>query len=248
MTAGSVPALIRRYCLVLAAIGVPVLLLVAGLAVARFNYERSIRLETFARDVADLQRSVDAFLGPVVDHVRQLRQAAEDQLSGQLSLVPSPLRAHLAENPDGTGLILRGIAGTPREDMAGNLYGHVDLLTARTEDLREIDMALGLFGPMRLGQLTAQQLHASYYISGRDDFFVVFPYSRERTFSSKPVNRLVDDTPCRRRRHRPAVCRGYGNVDACRLRCESQWLDCWLCRRCHCRREGRGRGGNDRPA
>jgi PAS domain S-box-containing protein len=169
MTAGSVHALVRRYCLILAAIGVPMLLLVAGLAVARFQYERTIRLETFARDVADLQRAFDTFLQPAVDHVRQLRQAAEDQLSGRLAIVPSALR---------------GAAATPREGVAGILYTRGDLLTARAQAMREIDMALGLFGPMRLGQLTAPQLHASYYISRRDDFFVAFPESRGRTFGS----------------------------------------------------------------
>jgi hypothetical protein len=123
MTAGSVHTLVRRYGVVLATIGIPLLLLVAGLAVARFHYESAIQFETFGRDADDLQRAVEAYIAPAVDHVRQLRQAAEDQLSGRLAIPPSPLRALLAEDEYG-GLSLREIARTPREEASGAFYGH----------------------------------------------------------------------------------------------------------------------------
>jgi hypothetical protein len=102
---GQVHALVRRYFLGLIAIAIPLLILIAGLAVAQFRAERAVLLDTMARDTVDLQLILDGFLKSADDHVRQLRQSAESHLSGLLPLPHSPLRALLrGEHGDNDGM------------------------------------------------------------------------------------------------------------------------------------------------
>jgi PAS domain S-box-containing protein len=196
---GQVHALVRRYFLGLIAIAIPLLILIAGLAVAQFRAERAVLLDTMARDTVDLQLILDGFLKSADDHVRQLRQSAESHLSGLLPLPHSPLRALLrGEHGDndgmwGEGVFLGGIAGTALEPLVGNLHGRGDLLVRRGEDDREIDMALGLFELMHLGHLTAPHLRWSYYFSARGDFLAIYPYAAERDFIQALRLHSVDD-------------------------------------------------------
>jgi PAS domain S-box-containing protein len=198
MAAGPAQSLERRYLLGLTAVALPLLLLVAGLAVAQFRAERAARLDAIARDAADLQSMLDAVVKSADDHVRQMRQMAEDHLSGRLVTPASPLRALLArEHWDSDGMTGNGLfldPGKTTEDVAfGNLHGRNDLLAARGDDMREIDMALALFEPMRLAHLTAPHLRWSYYFSGRGDFLVVYPYATGRAFIQGLGLHSVDD-------------------------------------------------------
>jgi hypothetical protein len=140
-----------------------------------------------ARDAADLQWALDGFLKSATDHVVEMRRSAEQQLSGRQPATTSPLRPLLtreawnAEGVRGDGLIL-GVAGTPMESVTGNLHGRGNLLTERSGDDREIDMALGLFEPMDLAHHTAPYLRWSYYFSARGDFLTIYPYAGEHAF------------------------------------------------------------------
>ena len=90
MAAGRAHSLVRCYILGPVAVALPLLLLVAGLAAVQFAAERAGRLALIARDVGNLQLELDALVKPAVDDVRQLRQAAEDHLSGRLATPASP--------------------------------------------------------------------------------------------------------------------------------------------------------------
>jgi PAS domain S-box-containing protein len=183
-----VGSLVRRYFLGLIAVALPLLMLIAGLAVAQFRAERATLLDTMARDAADLQLMLDEFLKYADDHVRQMRRSAEHHLSGLLPTPPSPLRGLLgterwdSDGMRGEGLFLGGVAGTGLDKVVGNLHGRGDLLSRRGSDDREIDMALGLFEPMHLAHLTAPHLRWSYYFSARGDFLTVYPYASGRDF------------------------------------------------------------------
>src|SRR4051794_8213734 len=195
---GHAGSLVRRYFLGLIAVALPLLLLITGLAVGQFRAERASRLDTMARDAADLQLMLDEFLKSADDHVRQMRRSAEAHLSGLLPTAPSPLRGLIgAERWDsdgmrGEGLFLSGLAGTGMEELVGNLHGRSDLLAQRGDD-REIDMALGLFEPMHLAHLTAPHLRWSYYFSARGDFLTVYPYASGRGFIQGLGLHSVDD-------------------------------------------------------
>ncbi|MCW2242391.1 PAS domain S-box protein [Azospirillum canadense] len=183
MTEDRARGLVRHYVLGLIAVALPLLLLMTGLAVAQFTVERSARLTRIARSADDLQLALDSMVKSADDHVRQLRQSAEDHLSGRLATPASPLRPLLRpERGDNGGspgetLFLDAVAGTPTEALVGNLHGRADFLIRRGGDTLEVDAALGLFEPMRLAHLTAPFLRRSYYVSGRGDFLVVYPYA-----------------------------------------------------------------------
>ena len=85
----------RRYRLGVAAVLLPLLLLIAGLAFVQYRSERAALLERLGRDSAELATDVDALVKIAGDHVRQLRQAAEDAMQGRLPTPVSPLRALL---------------------------------------------------------------------------------------------------------------------------------------------------------
>ena len=196
---GHVGSLVHRYFLGLIAVALPLLLLIAGLAVGQFRAERAGRLDTMARDAADLQVMLDGFLKSADDHVRQLRRSAEAHLSGLLPTAPSPLRSLIgadrwdSDGMRGEGLFLDGVAGTGMAELVGNLHGRSDLLAHRGSDDREIDMALGLFEPMHLAHLTAPHLRWSYYFSARGDFLTVYPYASGQGFIQKLGLDSVDD-------------------------------------------------------
>src|SRR5262245_11937913 len=92
---GRTRPLTRRYALGVAAIATLLMLLAGGLAATQFAAERTSRLELVARDLGDLRDELEAIVRPAVDHVRQLRQLAEDHLAGQVATPPSPLRSLL---------------------------------------------------------------------------------------------------------------------------------------------------------
>ena len=79
-------------------------------------------------------------------------------------------------------MLLGSLAGTRRSDLVGNLHGRVGLDVARGGNPLEIDMALGLFEPMRVAHLTNPHLRWSYYFSGRGDFLVVYPFASGADF------------------------------------------------------------------
>src|SRR4051794_24420562 len=196
---GHVGSLVRRYFLGLIAVALPLLLLIAGLAVAQFRAERATLLDTMARDAADLQLMLDEFLKSADDHVRQMRRSAEQHLSGLMPTPPSPLRRLLgverwdSDGMRGDGLFLGGVVGTGMEKLVGNLHGRGDLLARRGGEDREIDMALGLFEPMHLAHLTAPHLRWSYYFSARGDFLTVYPYAGGRDFIRRMGLHSVDE-------------------------------------------------------
>ncbi|HEX6012447.1 MAG TPA: hypothetical protein VFY87_11725, partial [Geminicoccaceae bacterium] len=199
MASGAVRPLVRLYAWGLAGVVLPLLLLVAGLAAAQFAAERAARLELIARDLVDLRLTVDALLEPADVHVRQLRRLAEDHLAGRLATPAAPLRALLRPASWTTGglrseaLLLDGVAGTPAERLVGNLHGRAGLLERRGGDPLEVDMALGLFEPMRLAHLASPHLRRSYYFSARGDFLVVYPFASGRASARELGSRSFDD-------------------------------------------------------
>ena len=95
MPSGQTRPLTRRYTLGVAAVALPLLLLTGGLAGTQFAAERAAQLELIARDLGDLRDELEALVRPASDHVQQLRQLAEDHLSGRIATPTSPLRALL---------------------------------------------------------------------------------------------------------------------------------------------------------
>ena len=182
MPTGKARSLASRYAWGVAAVTLPLLLLIGGLAAGQFAAERAARLTLVARDLADMRMMLEALVKPAMDHVQQLPEMAEDHLTGRVATPPSPLRAALRrDDRAAAGWSLDGLAGTPAEASVGNLHGRADLLARGVADPLEIDTALGLFEPMRGAHLTDPHLRWSYYFSEGGDFLVVYPFTTGET-------------------------------------------------------------------
>ena len=182
MPTGKARSLASRYAWGVAAVTLPLLLLMGGLAAGQFAAERAARLTLVTRDMADMRMMLEALVQPAMDHIQQLRMMAEDHLTGRVATPPSPLRAALRRDDRALGVALDGLAGTPAEASIGNLHGRTDLLTRGVADPLEIDTALGLFEAMRGAHLTNPHLRWSYYFSEGGDFLVLFPFTTGEDF------------------------------------------------------------------
>ena len=129
MPRGQTRPLTRRYTLGVAAVALPLLLLIGGLAGTQFTAERAARLELIARDLRDLRDTLEALVRPASDHVRRLRQLAEDHLAGRVATPASPLRTLLRSESleiDGhysRAVLLDRLAGTQSEGLIGICTG-----------------------------------------------------------------------------------------------------------------------------
>jgi hypothetical protein len=123
MPTGRIRPLTRRYALGVAAVALPLLLLIGGVATTQFAAERAVRLDLIARDLGDLRDTLEALVQPANDHVQQMRQLAEDHLAERIATPASPLRALLrAESWDVDGqrsraVLLGQLAGTQKEPL-----------------------------------------------------------------------------------------------------------------------------------
>src|SRR6476660_9577783 len=119
----------------------PLLLLLGGLALAQYHSEQTALLMALGRDGADLAAAVDGLVRIADDHVKQLRQVAEDQLARHLPAPLSPLREHLvrgvwtADDTKSERLTLDALAGSPLAALVGNFQGSPAILSARHGDL-----------------------------------------------------------------------------------------------------------------
>ena len=181
MPTGKARSLASRYAWGVAAVTLPLLLLIGGLAAGQFAAERAARLTLVTRDVADMRMMLEALVQPAMDHIQQLRMMAEDHLTGRVATPPSPLRAALQRDDRALGVALDGLAGTPAEASVGNLHGRTDLLTRGVADPLEIDTALGLFEAMRGAHLTNPHLRWSYYFSEGATSSCCIPSLRAKT-------------------------------------------------------------------
>ena len=199
MPAGQTRPLTRRYALGVAAVALPLLLLIGGLAATQFAAERAARLDLIARDLGDLRDTLEALVQPANDHVQQMRRLAEDHLAGRVATPASPLRALLrtqswdVEGQRSKAVLLDQLAGTQAEPLVGNLHGRAEFDLERADNPIEIDMALNLFEPMRVTHLTSPHLRWSYYFSGERDFLVVYPFATGRDFMSALNARSFDE-------------------------------------------------------
>lgn len=199
MPTGRIRPLTRRYALGVAAVALPLLLMIGGVAATQFAAERAARLDLIARDLGDLRDTLEALVQPANDHVQQMRQLAEDHLAERIATPASPLRALLrTESWDVDGqrsraVLLGQLAGTQKEPLVGNLHGRSDLDLERAGKPLEVDMALNLFEPMRVAHLTNPHLRWSYYFSGEGDFLVVYPFATGRDFMNALKARTFDE-------------------------------------------------------
>ncbi|HET6467424.1 MAG TPA: PAS domain S-box protein, partial [Geminicoccaceae bacterium] len=194
--------LARRYAWLFALAALPLVLLVIGLAAVQFQSQREAFLQDLARSTEERRLALDAVFKAANDHVLQLKRAAEDELSGTLPPMVSPLRLHLAPRRDGeapgvvAGVYLDAAADAAWRERAGNLLGVPDLLERRGRDPREIDMALGLMEKMRLAHLATPFLRWSYYFSASRDFIAIFPFVESRELiggaGGTPLRSFVD--------------------------------------------------------
>ena len=175
----------RHYALLLGALAVPLLVLVIALALQQFSGQRRVLLDELAGRIRAERIALQPVLRAAVDHVRGLREFAEDRLTGRLPQPEAPLRSALAVREHGAGM--RGVhldrlSGAPVGQRIGNVLGDVPLLERPSVGMVELDQALDMFAPMRVGHIAAPQLRWSYYLSAEGDFLTMFPFAPSDDF------------------------------------------------------------------
>jgi PAS domain S-box-containing protein len=164
----------------LSAVALPLLVLVIALALQQFHGQRRALLDELAGRARAERIALEPVLRAAMDHVRGLREYAEDRLAGRLPQRESPLRRELGARAHGNGIVgvhLDELANTPIAVRIGNVLGDQPLLERSPEAMFELDQALDLFAPMRLAHLAAPQLRWSYYLSAQGDFMTMFPFA-----------------------------------------------------------------------
>lgn len=172
----------RRYRLLTIASVVPLVLLIVALGVYQFLSLRERELETIRQSLIGQRIALDAVVKTARDHVQEMRQSAEDYPAAESLRPRSELRAMLA------GREIQGQSATdglvidhpPPEliDKIGNFLGDPGVLERRSQDDREIDMALGLFPLTRAAHLSSPYFRWSYYFSAREDFLIIYPWAQ----------------------------------------------------------------------
>ena len=199
MPRGRTRPLTRRYTLGVAAVALPLLLLIGGLAGTQFAAERAARLELIARDFGTCGtrwkhssgRPVIT-CGSFVSWPRTILPDASRRRPRRCARC-CDRRAWKSTASYSRAVLLDRLAGTQSEGLIGNLHGRADIEVERAGDPLEVDMALNLFEPMRVAHLTNPQLRWSYYFSGRGDFLVVYPFATGRDFMQALQARSVDE-------------------------------------------------------
>lgn len=169
----------RRYALIIASCTLPLLLLVAGLMWVQYDSQRRQQIDLFAAEVAAGGLVVDGVVKQALDHIAQLREQAEDLLSGRVPSHGGSIEKLLTAStgpgkPISDGKTLDGIARTPLQARLGNIFvGEGRLARAHPG---EAEMALALFEPMRLKHRMTPYLRWSYYFSASSAFITMYPF------------------------------------------------------------------------
>ena len=177
--------LTRHYALLLGALAVPLLLLVIALAVQQFAGQRRALLDELAGRARAERIALQPVLRAAADHVRGLREFAEDRLNGRLPQPESPLRRWLAQPAHDNGMSgvhLDAVVATPLEQRIGNVLADRRLLDRPPAEMVELDQALDMFAPMRLAHIASPQLRWSYYFSAQGDLLTMFPFAPSADF------------------------------------------------------------------
>ncbi|HEX2529556.1 MAG TPA: PAS domain S-box protein [Geminicoccus sp.] len=170
----------RRYLVLMALIGIPLLALVVAVGLTQFHAQRTAILAELAQAQDEQRMELDIRIKSANDHVTTLRQMAETRLTGAVTLQPSPLRAYLApgtlQTTDGK---LSAFVMNPAEGMAG--AGAIGNIIVTNEAMAsappgELDMTMDLFEPMRLEHLVTPYLRWSYYFAASGNFISIFPF------------------------------------------------------------------------
>jgi PAS domain S-box-containing protein len=172
--------LTRHYALLLSAVALPLLVLVIALAVQQFHGQRRALLDELAGRARAERIALEPVLRAAMDHVRGLREYAEDRLAGRLPQPEASLRGQLRARTHKNGMVgvhLDDFAATPTASRIGNVLGDLSLLERSPSAMVELDLALDMFAPMRLAHLAAPQLRWSYYLSAQGDFMTMFPFA-----------------------------------------------------------------------
>ena len=186
-------SLAQHYTLLLVLLAVPLLLLVLGLGLRQFLGERERQLDDLAQLAREQRLTLDAALVPLIDHVAVLRLTAEDRLGTHEPHAPSPMRellSHVALDGGARGaggITLDAIAGSLLAKRVGNIVAGAPLLERTPDAMQELDMALELFGPMRLRHEVTPYLRRSYYASARGDLLVTYPFATTAELAAAPT-------------------------------------------------------------
>ena len=187
-------SLAQHYTLLLVLLAVPLLLLVLGLGLRQFLGERERQLDDLAQLAREQRLTLDAALVPLIDHVAVLRLTAEDRLGKHEPHAPSPMRellSHVALDGGARGaggITLDAIAGSPLAKRVGNIVAGAPLLERTPDAMQELDMALELFGPMRLRHEVTPYLRRSYYASARGDLLVTYPFATTAELAARTAD------------------------------------------------------------